>query len=941
VVELPSGTVTFLFTDLEGSTRLWEQHPEAMKEAMARHDEILRAMIAAHDGYVVKMTGDGAHGAFADAARAVRAAVDAQCALVVEEWGAPEGLRVRMGIHSGHAEVRDGDYFGTAVNKAARLMAVGHGGQIICSQSTADLARDALPEDVGFLDLGEHRLRDLGRAERVFQVNAPELPGEFPPLASVDAFLGNLPLQASSFIGREREIARTIDALRDSRAVTLTGVGGVGKTRLALQVAAEVLPRFQFGAWLCELAPVRSTEGVLEAVANVFDVAARSGQTLEQALVDFLRHKELLLVLDNCEHVLDEAASLVETCERSCPRVRVLATSREGLGIDGERILAVLSLSAPRAGASAGEVAGSDSGRLFVERAQAWGAEVEVTAENAGAIGDICRRLDGVPLAIELAAARAPVINPRELAARLDRRFQVLAGGRRGKVERHQTLRAVIDWSYDLLIDTEQRLLDRVTVFHGGWTLEAAEAVCAGGAVDGSDVFELTEHLVARSLVIAEDHGFQTRYRLLETIRQYGEERLAEHGETEDFRARHADYYVEFMRVTAEEYLGRDQIDAGKRLSAEHENVLAAFAHAIDRDDTDLALRIVRNAPQTGWGVGYPVSLPVEPILGLTGASEHPLYPYGLAWVANQTALRGDREEAESLCGAALDAAERLGSDPDHVIDEFVAASRSAIAYSAGATREAATHAEHGVAFARAAGRLTAVAFGLSAAATYYAMAGEADAAVPLATQGLNLARQLGVPIGIGMNLAALAGALADSDSARARALLRESVELRASLDYEVWSETTQAVLISARLGDWSLTRTLAPPAIRVLHWTRDRPLLGATFNILARVLAPTDPESAAILQGAARRLVTVGAAPPAQSAPGDDSGSIRFAPGPDPTDFVTQLRRATTGLLKDVLGDRRLRELRAEGDALDYDHAVAYALDAITRAFERGATDE
>ena len=938
----PTGTVTFLFTDLEGSTRLWEQYPEAMKDALARHDDILRNAIAAHDGCVVKMTGDGAHAAFGDAARAVRAAVDAQRTLAVEEWGAPDELRVRMGIHSGHAEVRDGDYFGTAVNKAARLMAVGHGGQIVCSQSTADLARDALPEGVGLLDLGEHRMRDLSRAERVFQVNAPELTADFPPLASLDAFLGNLPLQTSSFVGREREIARTIDALRDSRAVTLTGVGGVGKTRLALQVAAEVLPSFQFGAWLCELAPVRSTEGVLETVANVFDVAARSGQTLEQALVDFLRHKELLLVLDNCEHVLDEAAALVETTERSCPRVRVLATSREGLGIDGERILAVPSLGAPRAGASAGEVAGSDSGRLFVERAQAWGAEVEVTAENAGAIGEICRRLDGVPLAIELAAARVPAMNPRELAARLDRRFQVLAGGRRGKVERHQTLRAVIDWSYDLLGETEQRLLDRVTVFQGGWTLEAAEAVCAGSAVDRSDVFELSERLVARSLVIAEDHGFQTRYRLLETIRQYGEERLAEHGETEDLRARHADYYVEFMRVTAAEFLGRDQIESGKRFSAEHENVIAALAHAIDRDDADLAFQLVRNTPQTGWGLDYAVRLPVEPVLGLTGASEHPLYPYGLAWVANQAALRGDRQEAERLCAAALDAAERLGSDQDHEIDEFVTASRAAIAYSTGATREAATLADHAVDVARAAGRLTAVANGLGTAATFYAMAGEAEVAVPLATQGLDLARHLGVPMGIGLNLAALAGALADIDPVRAHTLLRESVQLRASLDYEAWSETTQAVLISARLGDWSQTLTLAPPAVRHLHWTRDGPLLGATFNILARALAPTDPEGAAVLQGAARRLVTVGAAPPAQSAPGDDvRESTTSAPRPDPTDFVTQLRRTTTGLLNDVLGERRLRELRAEGDAMDYDHAVAYALDAVTRALERGASDE
>ena len=506
VAELPTGTVTFLFTDLEGSTRLWEEHPDAMRTALAQHDDVLRSTIESHGGSVVKQRGDGFHAVFATAHDALDAAVGAQVALAAESFEETGPLRVRMGVHTCEAEYRDGDYYGSEVNRAARLMAVAHGDQIVVSLATSALVREG---SVELVDLGEHRLRDLTNLERIFQVSLPGLVSEFPPLRSLDTLPGNLPLQVSSFVGRDREMGRVVAALGETRVVTLTGVGGVGKTRLAVQVAAEVLPTFRQGAWLVELAPVRSAESVLEAVAKVFDVAARSGLTLDQALVEFLRHKELLLVLDNCEHVLDEAAELMELLEQSCPRVQMLATSREGLGIDGERILAVPSLGSPRPDASLAAIVDADAVRLFVDRARGFGSELEVTAENAESIGQVCRRLDGVPLAIELAAARLPAMNPHDLAARLDRRFQLLAGGRRGKVQRHQTLRAVIDWSYDLLSEAERRLLARATVFSGGWTLEAAEAVCPGGPVEAADVFELTERLVARSLVVAEDRGFR------------------------------------------------------------------------------------------------------------------------------------------------------------------------------------------------------------------------------------------------------------------------------------------------------------------------------------------------------------------------------------------------------------------------------------------------
>ena len=435
-------------------------------------------------------------------------------------------------------------------------MGVAHGGQVLMSEAVEALVPGALPDEVTLVDLGEHRLRDLARAMHVFQVVHPSLVRDFPALVSLDASPGNLPLQVSSFVGREREIERTIGALGEARVVTLTGVGGVGKTRLALQVAAELLPRFRDGAWLIELASVRDPDDVVGAFAAVFGLTARAGQTMEQTLTEFLLTKQLLLVVDNCEHVLDAAAELVEELVSTCARVVVLATSREGLALDGERLLAVPALAAPEEHADLAAVGTSDAVRLFVERARAADADFVLDAANAPAVGQVCRRLDGVPLAIELAAARVTSMSPAELASALDRRFDVLAGGRRRAVKRQQTLRATIDWSYDLLDESQQRLLARLAVFAGGCTREAAEAVCAGGPIDGRAVLGLLTDLVARSLVIADRGGLDTRYRLLETIREYGEERLVEHGETDALRERHARYYADLALHTSERLVG-------------------------------------------------------------------------------------------------------------------------------------------------------------------------------------------------------------------------------------------------------------------------------------------------------------------------------------------------------------------------------------------------
>lgn len=911
--------MTFLFTDVEGSTRLWEAAPGAMRAALERHDAILRQVINAHGGYVFATGGDAFSAAFPRASDAVAAALNAQAELAAEGWPAEAPIAVRMGLHTGEANEREGDYFGPAVNRAARINAIAHGGQVLCSEMTAGLVED----EATLADLGKHRLRDLSAPQRVFQVGD----GVFPPLRTIDAFPGNLPLQVSSFVGRAKELERTAAALIDSRVVTLTGVGGVGKTRLALQVAAEVLPRFSDGAWLCELAPLRDPAGVPDTIAALFDLIPRGGQTLEQAVEEFLRGKELLLVLDNCEHLLQATAVLVEMLERSCPRLVVLATSREGLGIDGERILVVPSLSAPGISARLDAVADSDAARLFLERGQAVKDDFTLTEENAASVGQLCRRLDGIPLAIELAAARLPAMNPAELARRLDRRFEVLAGGRRGAIERHQTLRAAIDWSYELATDPQRRLLARLTVFAGGCTLEAVEAVCEGTPVEHGDVWELIASLVSQSLVVAEDHGLDTRYRLLETIRQYGEERLEEHGETAGLRRRHAHYYAELATRLGGSRLGPDQVESGVRLAAEQENILRAMNTAVDAGDVDLAFRILLGIPSMNVQGGFGFQPPPEPALGLPGASDHPQYPSILAIAAGRAAGHGETERAERLLEEATVAAVRQGTDPEDLFDAWNSNARILIALNRGSWHEAAVEAERTAERWRSLGRLTEAAAYLISAAQSHAMAGDPGIGLPFATEGLNLARESGMPYLISLSHAVLANVLVERDSERAKALLRESLELvERSHDETSATQITVAVLVAGRLRDGPFLLELAPRAIRLLHWNGDRPQLGGVLNVVAWAVSDAAEDGAAILQGAARHLML-----DSYGVQNADAESSR--PAPRATGGISDLRRETTHRLAQTLGDQRLRDRRAEGEALDPDQAVELALSLIRRA--------
>ena len=533
------GTVTFLFTDLESSTRLWEEHPEAMKPALARHDEIVRAAIEEHDGYVVKTTGDGFHAAFATAHDAADAAVAAQLVLADEPWAHTGPLTVRMGVHTCEAEVRDGDYYGSGVNRAARLMGVAHGGQVLVSAATSELVRD---RSVELVDLGEHRLRDLGHPERIFQMVHPALMREFPPLLSVDAVPTNLPTVRTELIGRSDDIETLSELVARERLVTLTGVGGVGKTRLALGVAASLAADYADGCWLVELAPVAGGDEVVKVTA----AAMRSPTTDLDALAAYLADRRVLIVLDNCEHVLDAAADLVDAVLESAPDVHVVVTSREPLGLDGEQVRRVQSLGVPDEHADPNVARSAAAVRLFTERAAAVADGFAVDTGNVEAVVEICRHLDGIPLAIELAAARVRAMPPIEIAQRLDERFRLLAGGSRRSQERHRTLLATVAWSHDLLTEDEKVTFRRLTVFPASFDLAAAEAVAGDG---GADVVECVLRLVDRSLVVYEPES--GRYRLLETLRQFGADRLADAGETESIRERHARRFLGLVERVA------------------------------------------------------------------------------------------------------------------------------------------------------------------------------------------------------------------------------------------------------------------------------------------------------------------------------------------------------------------------------------------------------
>lgn len=601
---LSSGIVTFLFTDIEGSTKIAQEHPEAMPALLARHHEILHQAVRAQGGHVFQIVGDAFCVAFHSPRDAVHAAVEAQKQLQRENW-APAPINVRMGIHTGKAEIQEsGEYRGyLTLSQVQRLMSAAHGRQVLVSLAAQELLRAELPEGASLRDLGERRLKDMLRPEKIYQLVIAGLPADFPPIKAPDLHQHNLPAQMTSFIGRETEMAEIQQALRTYRLVTLTGSGGAGKSRLSLQVGTECLLQFAEGVWLAELAPVTDPALVPQTLLSIFHLREDPHRSAVEILIEHLRSRTLLLILDNCEHLIEACAQISEALLHACPNLRILATSREALGIDGEAAYRVPSLHAPNPAQlpTLDQLQNVDSIKLFLERAAAAKPGFTLTRDNAASLAQICFRLDGIPLAIELAASRVKVLSPDQIAARLDDRFRLLTGGSRTALPRQQTLQAMIDWSYSLLSEPEKALFRRLAVFVSGWTLEAAEAVC-GAERHGGDVLDLLTRLVDKSLIVTEEAAGEARYHRLETIRQYSRGKFFESGEVEAIRDRHLEYFVRFAELVDEKLKSGDQVVWQSRMAAEQDNLRAALEWGLDRNP-DAALRIA-GAANLFWTAG-------------------------------------------------------------------------------------------------------------------------------------------------------------------------------------------------------------------------------------------------------------------------------------------------------------------------------------------------
>jgi predicted ATPase/class 3 adenylate cyclase len=609
MTRLPTGPLTFLFTDVEGSTKLWERNPEAMSKALSHHDELIRNAVEANDGFIFKTVGDAFYVAFSAAAEAVQAAIDAQKSLLSEEWEETGPLKVRIALHTGTAEERGGDYFGPTLNRAARLLSAGHGGQVLLSLSTQELVGDQLPLGVELRDLGVRRLKDLFGPEHIFQLTAPDLPASFPPLKTLDVRLNNLPIQPTPLLGREREVAEIADLLRhaDVRLLTLTGTGGTGKTRLALQSAAELIDDFEDGVFLVALAPISDSELVASTVAGALSVSESAGRALKEDLREYLSTKELLLVLDNFEQVVD-AAPLVGELLSGCPGLKVLATSRTLLRIYGEHEYAVspLELPDPSHLPPIETLRQYEAIRLFTERARAAKADFSLTNENAPAIAEICARLDGLPLAIELAAARIKLLSPQAMCSRLSNPLKFLTGGARDLPERQRTLRGAIAWSHALLNEGEQVLFARLSVFSGGCALEAVEAICDAVGDFLVDVLEGLSSLVDKS-ILRQEEGVEEepRFVLLETIREYARERLELSGEAAEIRRLHAEYFLALAEQGESKLREPEEVAWLERLDVEHDNMRAALSWTLQSEEAELGMRLARALWRFWWMRGH------------------------------------------------------------------------------------------------------------------------------------------------------------------------------------------------------------------------------------------------------------------------------------------------------------------------------------------------
>jgi predicted ATPase/class 3 adenylate cyclase/Flp pilus assembly protein TadD len=834
---LPTGTVTFLFTDIEGSTRLLQQLGDRYADVLAEHRRLLRATVKERAGQEVETQGDAFFFAFSRARDAVMACVAAQKAVIAHPW--PEGgtVRIRMGLHTGEPLSVGTGYVGMDVHRAARICAAGHGGQILVSRAVGDLVAADLPAGVSLRDLGEHRLKDLKSPEHLLQVVHPDLLTDFPPLKSLDARPNNLPIQLTSFIGREHEIMEVKKLLSTARLLTLSGAGGVGKTRVAIQVAAELLETFEDGVWMVELVGLSDPALVPHTVASALRVREQSGRPPLTTLADFLQPKHVLLVLDNCEHLVTACGQLAEALLRVCPTLRILATSREALSIPGEAIWRVpsLSLPDPRGPQSPEALTRYEAVRLFVERAVFSQPGFALIRSTAPAVVQICCRLDGIPLAIELAAARTKVLAVEQIAARLDDRFQLLAGGSRTVLPRHRTLRAAMDWSYDLLLEPERVLLRRLSVFAGGWTLEAAEAVCSGDGVEKAVVLDLLTQLVDKSLLVAETQNGEARYRLLETVRQYGRDRLVESGESDRLHTSHLHFFL--RQAEAVQNLSGPAEDVWRqRMETEHDNMRATLEWSWAKQDTEATLRLAA-ALASFWNVrGY--------------------WTEGRKWL--EAALAATSGASSILRGEAFDAAGALAWFQGDIgcavarFEESIALSRALgnkegmtdalrhlgiVAYRQGNYGRATALLEESLGLSRELGHKAP--FTLHLLGIVARLRGEYEQAEALGREALALNQELGNKRHTALSLDSL-GLLAyyRGNYPQAHALCEEGLALNREQGdkFGIAGSLNSLALVACGQGDYNRAGALCQESLAVSREVSDKGAMARSLSILGRV---------------------------------------------------------------------------------------------------------
>jgi predicted ATPase/class 3 adenylate cyclase len=912
---LPTGTVSLLCTDIEGSTRLLHTLGERYADALAEHRRLLRAAFGEHGGCEVDTQGDAFFYAFPRAQGAVAGAVAAQRALASHVW--PEGLplRARIGIHTGEPTATGEGYVGIDVHRAARVMSAGHGGQVLLTQSTRELLPEELSDAVSLRDLGEHRLKDLTHPQRLYQLLIPGLENDFPALKTLEARPTNLPIQPTPLIGREQQVTEAVILVHreDVRLVTLTGAGGTGKTRLSLQVAAELVADFEDGVFFVDLAAITDPQLFLATVAQMLSVREKRGQSLSESLSDYLRDRHLLLVLDNFEQLLDAGPSVSALLARA-PNLKALVTSRAPLHLLGEHEYSVPPLGVPDLDASEppATLAAYEAVQLFLERARAVKPEFELTSENVPAVAEICARLDGLPLAIELAAARVRVLSPLALLGRLSQRLALLTGGPRDAPARQRTLRDTIEWSYGLLSASEQRLFARLSVFLGGRTIEAAEVVCDPVAELDAAVFDAVASLVEKSLLRQDEGpGGEPRFFMLETIREYALERLERSGEGELLRQRHAQYFVALAEEAEPEILGADQIVWLERLEAERDNFRAALGWLLERGDTERALRLIGSL-RRGWVARGHLSETrkwLEAAFEQNAALPPPIEAKALYALGRVALVQGDYDQAIPSLEQSARLFHELGEAEGLV---FSLADLGFIATAQGRHEDAQRFADESLGEAKAAGSERTIAAALHSIACTKLDADEYGEARSLFEQSLALRRNLGDKRNIANSLCYLGSvALLEGDYDGATALLAESLALGRELGnlLIVSAALANESLVALAAGDANRAAALCMESLALSRELGDKRTTVECLHALAGVAAmQAEPLRAALLSGAAESLHAAIKAPPS---PAERMVGERFLP-----------------IARAAVDDESFETTWAQGRRMNYDAAVAYALE-------------